>query len=231
MSGTIVLLFASLIFVSSAPKALDTKGYFQSSYDKVSNVRYQAHHDDKNVYLKINTTDNVSILKILRTGLTVYFDSNGKKKKKVSLQYPLPFESDEQSDFRRQMRNDERQQMELSKMLRKIPKEAVFSSHDVKEFIHFGVSKTNIMAELSSPDNEELNYEIIIPISRVSDEGFENTKKLSIGIESGAFEPPAGAMRGGGMPGGAKGAPPGGMNMSEMMTPIQIWFKIEILTQ
>ena len=45
------------------------------------NILYKVSQDDNYVYLNISTTDKKTSMSIIRTGLSVYYDIKGKKKK------------------------------------------------------------------------------------------------------------------------------------------------------
>jgi hypothetical protein len=46
-------------------------------------------NDQDNLHIKFKTADQSSIMKILKQGTHLYFDTQGKKKKNVYLDYPM----------------------------------------------------------------------------------------------------------------------------------------------
>ena len=55
-------------------------------YDSKSDIRYHITNDKENLYIKLNTIEPASIMKIFKTGLTVYFYTKGQKNKNRYIQ-------------------------------------------------------------------------------------------------------------------------------------------------
>lgn len=52
-------------------------------------LQYNITNDSRNIYVCVLTRDDETILRILRAGITVYFDPKGKEGRDISLHYPL----------------------------------------------------------------------------------------------------------------------------------------------
>jgi hypothetical protein len=52
-------------------------------------LQYNVTNDSKNIYVCVMSRDEVTILRILRTGMTIYFDPKGEKNKDIGLHFPL----------------------------------------------------------------------------------------------------------------------------------------------
>jgi len=51
--------------------------------------QYNVTNDDKNIYVCILSRDETTMVRMLRAGMTIYFDPKGNKSKDISLHYPL----------------------------------------------------------------------------------------------------------------------------------------------
>jgi hypothetical protein len=57
-------------------------------------LQYNVTNDDKNMYIAVSSADGNTQLRILRSGMTIYFDPKGKKNKEVSLHFPIQKQPD-----------------------------------------------------------------------------------------------------------------------------------------
>jgi hypothetical protein len=51
--------------------------------------QYSVTNDNRNVYICIQTSNEATVLRMLRSGITVYFDPKGEKNKSISLEFPV----------------------------------------------------------------------------------------------------------------------------------------------
>jgi hypothetical protein len=58
-------------------------------YNDKAKIGYAVSNDKDNLYITMQTGDQMTIMKILRNGLTVWIDTNGKKEMRTSLTYPM----------------------------------------------------------------------------------------------------------------------------------------------
>ncbi|MBD0779949.1 hypothetical protein HPE56_19295 [Maribacter sp. ANRC-HE7] len=86
------------------------------------NILYKVSQDDNYVYLNISTTDTKTSMSIIRTGLTVYYDIKGKKKKDVYVKYPYSTEPRQSRQGSRG--NNDSNTIDLNSMIEKLPAEA-----------------------------------------------------------------------------------------------------------
>jgi hypothetical protein len=54
-----------------------------------SKIRYNVTNDSTHLYLKMDVTDRLTIMKILQTGMRVFLGADGKKKERNELQFPI----------------------------------------------------------------------------------------------------------------------------------------------
>jgi hypothetical protein len=64
-------------------------------------MQYNVTNDDKNLYICVVSNDDNTQLRILRSGMTIYFDPKGKKNKDISLHFPIQKQSDPGSSHTR----------------------------------------------------------------------------------------------------------------------------------
>src|ERR1700744_2576451 len=101
----IPILLAGLVFASCSPN-LAPAGHYQDTTVKVDGfpsewtlplrfsnasytLQYNVTNDDKNLYVCVLSTDDNTQFRILRSGMTLYFDPKGKKNKEISLHFPI----------------------------------------------------------------------------------------------------------------------------------------------
>jgi len=202
---------------STREKTTQTNEYNYS--DPESQIRYQITNDEKNLHIKLNTSDASTIMKVLRTGLKICFDVNGKKNQKVYFQYPLAqkrqFSDQERSNPGNQERskpaNGDQRRFDLNRMIAQIPNEGEFDRNGEKDRILILSTDSDIKASIRALKNEEIIYDLIIPLNRISKAGFSSLSKLSIGIVTEKMATSSmGGGRSGGMGGGGRSGGMGG---------------------
>jgi len=247
-----ILFFAFIVLFLSSCATLPsvsstalskTKTDEYTYYDASSKVHYEISNDADYLHIKLNTADFASINKIVKTGLTIYFDVEGKKDDAISLEYPLANKQKLSSRDKPSLGSTQNRGFELDKMLSQKSKEAVFTHYETREPFLIDFNNSGIEVALSTTKNKEIVYEVRIPFEKIKDEGLASLENLSIGIVSGKMNMPntggakpsgisnggrqgGGGKRGGGMHSG--GNRPAGMDMSSMMTPIKIWVKVNL---
>lgn len=203
---------SSLQLTSSIPEEELKQNQF-SQYDPDSNIQYMVSNDQKNIHIKFKTADQSSIMKIMKQGTHIYFDTEGKKKKKIYLEYPLAQAgSDKRPNQNQNM--GERTRPDMNKMIETLPKEAIFTKHDESELIQFSLIETDIKPSLRLSGESEITYELIIPFHRLAEGGLASIEKLSVGIvtQSPNMQSQGGGQGGAGMGGrGGQGGQRGGM--------------------
>jgi hypothetical protein len=59
------------------------------NYDSKALIAYATSNDKENLYVTVETGDEITQMKLLRTGLTVFIDTSGKKEQVMAIHYPL----------------------------------------------------------------------------------------------------------------------------------------------
>ncbi|WBU89063.1 hypothetical protein [Cellulophaga omnivescoria] len=215
------LKLTTILFLICGLLLAQDKETFTGSED---NVEYKAIFDGKDVYLTLRTEFKETMLSMLHRGYTIYFDTKGKKKKNVSIQYPLKTELPEKGarperDERKENReNSDQKGPDIAKMIENLPKKANYSYFDSSEDFNLDMNNLGIVMNYNYYNTKEkgavLEYHLKIPASKISSET-GNLSKLSIGIVSTKQEQKNNQQKpnismGGRQGGGGQGGPPGG---------------------
>ncbi len=222
------LLLLSGISLAGCTHKLAPAGHFQSSpvvadgipdewsqplrfSNENYTLQYNVTNDSKNIYVCILSRDETTILRMLRTGMTIYFDPKGEKNKDIGLHFPLRKQPDPAS-FR--SRNGE----PITNSNNNGLKEELLGQSDYYgttgfaniENGQFGVTDKKgpfqVGIKLNNQDSL-LVYEAIIPLQNILGAGLNGRspkKAFSVGIVLNASvvgsssRPPAGGGGGGG---------------------------------
>ncbi len=229
-----------------------------SHYDKKSKISYDVYTDEDKIYINIKTSNYYSQVKILRMGLTLWFDTQSKKNKDKGIMFPLnngfkPNKQKTQSTSGTmgagvqsitQLHNNFKL---AEKRIRLI---GIIDENGRKEYT-YKPGSSDINAEITFDSSNRLNYIATIPIKKLFADGSFDNKTFSVGIESGFLDvnkmkqemmssgmQPGQGGRGGGMGGGMKGGgghQGGGHSGSmpqqtELSEPVKIWFSVNMST-
>jgi hypothetical protein len=243
MKHTLVLLilFISSFYISSCSSKMAPEGHYQDtpvvadgnaadwqlplrfSNEKYT-FQYNVTNDNKFLYICILSTDPTTQNRILKDGMTIYFDPKGKKKTDISLAYPTRQVNDRNSynGYRNRNGNPIRPENTDSVKNTLIQQSSFFVT---KGFVNiengqFGIHdrSSHIQVGLKLNDDSLLVYEAVVPINLVNGNlsAKKASKNFSIGIALNAVPGTGGANNnsprpsfgGGGMRGGMMG---GGM--------------------
>jgi len=232
------LLFLSLYASSCSPK-LAPEGHYQEtpviadgntadwqvplrfSNEKYT-FQYNVTNDNTFIYVCVLSTDNATQRRILKDGMTLYFDPKGKKNTGISIAFPVRKDDSEENfnNYRNRNGNPIRPGNEDSLKNSWLLQSNYF---DTKGFVNmdggqYGINdkKSNIQVALKLNNDSVLVYEAIIPIKNIMGTDLtpkEATKNFSVGIalnaapgqgnnNGGGGRPSFGGMRGGMMGGG-----------------------------
>ncbi|WP_299311702.1 hypothetical protein [uncultured Aquimarina sp.] len=182
------LSFVNIITADSiiANRAIDTTTVLSDT------ETYSVYHDNTHVYLTINTIDPKIATSILRQGVTIYFDVKGRKKKNVSITYPIirnqrptKRNEDESRELRRPKEDSSLMRQIDHRLQNDPPQKALYTYYDnIKEFNTFlnndGIS---INIELDKEKNSLL-YSLKIPKLKITNDANINLNKLTIGVKT-----------------------------------------------
>jgi hypothetical protein len=218
------LFFFAVIFLSACTsmnkvESTHEKNLIKNEYtysDPDSQIRYDITNDSKNIHIRLNTADFATISKILRTGLKICFDVNGKKSSKVYFEYPLAQERQPMGEGEGRTRPtgaNSAMGFNLGKMIDQISNEGEFDRNGTKERVLVLSNDSDIKASIRDLSSSEIIYDLVMPISRISKDGIAALSKLSVGIVTGKTENGGGsssAGRSGSGGGGGRGGMGGG---------------------
>jgi len=202
----------------------------QMLFEEKSKFLFLFANDEKNFYVDLVLADRAAIQKVMRFGLTTWFNPEGKHKKAIGIQFPVAPEENSEPSYKREKGGD-RKEMMLALMDRKNQEmvlvgfggkgerkiidpqtDSVF--HGRVEMMEGGKMKVSLVFPL-----EKLGRSIIESVNLPFSAGFE-TGYLDLtrqgGMSTGGGQQPGGGHQGGppggGMPpgGGHQGGPPGG---------------------
>ena len=263
MNKLILIIIVLLSSCTSLNKVVSThkmnmKSNEYAYSDPDSKIRYDISNDNKNLYIRLNTADYPTISKILMTGLKVCFDLNGKKSAKFFFEYPIPQERQSQGQRRVRPAAGEAAGFNLNRLVEQISHEGEFDRNGVKERVVLVSTDSDVKATIRTINNNEIVYDLTMPLNRISKDGISALSKLSVGIVAGKDETSSsggaragagggggrsggmgggggrsgggrGGMGGGGRSGGSGGeGGGGGANRSFMSQPVDFWFKLEL---
>ncbi len=236
-SGKIVALSCLFLVMGSYAQ--------EQSINLEDNITYNSYMDANNIYVQLSTADQPTMFAMLHSGFHVYFDVKGKKKKKVSVQYPLEMEAPQRGQGgnkrgegnRAEGGGEDPKEPNMLALLEAMPKKANYISLDYEEEFRLDLNKLGIGISFSyNEEAKSLAYELKMPKQNIAKEGTDFSK-LSIGVvtpkmerdteNSGSNISFGSGGRGGGFRGGGQGGPPQRDQRPEKVT-IDFWFKADL---
>jgi len=189
-----------------------------TSFDKKSNVSYGVANDTTHLYIQAIFRERENLMKIMRGGLNVYFDPEGKKKKK----YQLKIEKAEvqlteyEMMIRKGNSNLSNPQQNMPATIDIMFNKVTWDKNGDKFVFYRNMQKEPLAINLGPNKQNELMLEIKMPLSELPISSDQNL--FSIGIESGSVtngsmsgqRPNSGMSGGGSRGGGGRGGGRGG---------------------
>jgi hypothetical protein len=239
-----VFIFVGMLMLASCSKmpVYKSKSYNQQTtnespnsiadnFDKKANVRYGFANDNSHFYIQAEFSDRESLMKIMRGGLIVYFDPNGKKGK----DYQLKIEKSDQqlneytmlSNQRQNSGNGDRQgeRQNMPSTIAAVLSKVTWDKNGKELVFYNKMQKEPILVELLPAAQDQLTLSIKMPLSEIPLSANNSTFSLGIatgkdnmkgmsgnqpGGGGGGMGGPGGGMGGGSGPGGGMGGPGGG---------------------
>ncbi len=156
------------------------------------NVTYKVTQDANNIHLKISTSDEKTMLSMVRLGVTVFFDIKGKKKQKVYVTYPS--EAMASKTERRNREEITQMDIESEEKSGNIFKEILENDYSQKaEYIYFDdreefnihLNTVNIEVAFNyDPITKSLVYSLTIPKNKINKDNRKDLSKLTIGVKT-----------------------------------------------
>lgn len=206
----------------------------EQAMPREDNIGYAARMEGEYLYVTLNTEDHSIMRSMLRRGFYVYFDTKGKKKKNVHVNYPRATEEGVRAEkpnkeYRgqrgqggqgrpgqegEQEEGVEKRRPDFTGMIAKLPREATYQYFDTTSDFNLDINNLDIdIAYSYNSEVDMLQYELKIPKHKIAEEGTDFSK-LSIGIvaikNDKEREKPNVSLGGGGRGNGAGGQRGGG---------------------
>ena len=229
--------------VSKSSDEIENKDHL-GILDIKSRLLYLVENDSENIYLSIKTDYRPTQMRIMRNGVKIYIDKDGKKKKDTFLHYPTGQQNIKSN--RSSYGPGEDKEFDLNRILLSMP--AFGNWHDYEEDVSIsdGENKNGIEVDVSVIEEDVLYYIAKIPLELI---GYIDSSIPSIGLHIAGIEGQklgSGGMQRSAQQGGGKGGGRGGMSgggrsgggmqgqrsggnmeqMNEMSKPIDIWFRL-----
>ncbi|MFC6268460.1 hypothetical protein [Frigoriflavimonas asaccharolytica] len=141
---------------------------------------YKISQEDNYVHLNISTKDKMSAMSILKNGLTIYYDLDGKKQKDVSIKYP---NNNTIRQFQEGNILNVANDIDLNSIIEQLPAEAEYGYHDIKRTFNKDFNGFDIFIDLIYNDSNQLfEFSVTIPKDKISSQDNTDFSKLSIGV-------------------------------------------------
>jgi hypothetical protein len=212
--------------------------------------QYNITNDNRNIYICILSREDLTQLRILRAGMSIFFDPKGEKNKAISISFPIKKQPDPEN-YRSRNGNP------IPGGDNKSKKEQLLLQSDYYNttgFLNIENGQYNLLDQKNSiqvamklnNDDSLLVYEAIVPIKNIvgSDLGpGKEIKNFSVGIVlngvaarggsgGNGSRPSFGGMRGGGMRGGGMGGGRGyGSGTSPAVKEEAAWYTFRPLSK
>lgn len=183
-------------------------------------AQYNVTNDNENIYISLQTHDEITALKILRAGVNIYIDPTTKESKTIDLSFPLPAPTSLYSGNQSQSKGaGQPDKSELRKSL--LLQANVFKIsgfQNIENRLYDKTDQSKIKIGLKSGEDNSLSYEAIIPLKYIygtTEQLNSKAHNLSVGIVINAMQANrehanSSGYNGGGMHGGGMGG--GGMH-------------------
>lgn len=227
-----------------------TESTISEKYDSDAKLGYTISKDETNLYVKLSTLDTPNQIKILNNGITIYFDSEGKKEEHTFVHFPMTKESRSRPDFEA-LKNDKKSF--IGTQISTLSDDIQISINGKVTQINKKLNSENISVSIDT-DGEELVYQLKLPLSKLT---FVEGQLPSLGISIEGIQRPSSAQgnpsggrpagvgggrpsgTGGGRPAGVGGGRPGGGGrpsgsttqqspFASLSSDIDIWLLLEI---
>lgn len=227
LAATLLLAGCTKVTLVNSPREKEGISLFENAhYDAESKIRYMVSNDDRLVYLRFDTDNPSTIMRIRNHGAIVRFDVNGKKKGSHSLRYPVytnltpdPSGVGDPSQSGASIRAN----------LFPPATTAVWTAGEVNTNVDLGLNEQGFVCKAALDDKDVLEYLVGVPFKLLGGTKPEDFVKMNMALEipapgganksSGSTTDPSMSMPGS-MNNGMNGGAPGGMNPNSMSGPL-----------
>jgi hypothetical protein len=226
----------------------------QMQLEAKSQFLFMISNDEKNLYVELIVADRAAMQKIMRYGLTTWFNPEAKHKKALGIEFPVNMEGKEEPDFRSNKSGD-RKDMRSAMMASKNQEMVLIGFGEKGERKVINPSNDDgFRGKVEMMEGGRLRVSIVVPLDKLQRADIASlANPISLGFEtgymdvtgqgtpSGGGQPSGGGGYGGGMYGGGPGggAPGGGApgstggssdqqqrpDISQLASPSRLWIK------
>lgn len=216
-------------------------------FDKKNNIRYGVAKNDTNFFFTATLSDRTNYPRIMRGGLNLYFDPQGKRSKKYVLKIERSPDQLSRQNLQGRQTPDPSMQGNMAAAINGALKKVTWDANGEVFTFFRSPHMYAIEVKFTSNNSNELVLELLMPLKEIPVAGDEI---FSIGLEPGSSAPPMrgsgsisghsstgrGRGSGGGMGGRSGGGGHGGQMKSMQQHPtgtsssaaISSWFKITL---
>lgn len=156
-------------------------------YDADSKIRYNLENDEKNLYFSFDVMDQLTVQKILTTGLRVFVDPTAKNKQRNEIQFPIYSDKvpiSELAEYGSQY--DQSMLLGKERLDQMIPTDGYLKLGGESFPIFNRVETKGFTVKLEFDSTRSLVYRAVIPLEKIG----ATSDILSLGIETGGYEMP-----------------------------------------
>jgi len=196
----------------------------QMQFNEKSQFLFFISNDEENLYVDIIQADKAAVQKIMRFGLTTWFNPEGKHKKGIGIQFPVAAEENSEPSFKREKGGD-RKEMMLAMMARKNQEMVLigFGGKGEQKVIDPRID-SSFHGQVKMMEGGRIHVSLVLPLEKLGRGNIETLNyPFSVGFETGYLDlnregmtagagqgQGGGEMHGGGGMYGGGGPPPGG---------------------
>ncbi|MCB0754230.1 MAG: hypothetical protein H6603_05665 [Flavobacteriales bacterium] len=156
-------------------------------YDAESKIRYNIENDSTNLYFSFDVMDQLTIQKILTTGLRVFVDGTAKNKQKNEVQFPIYADKVPVSELQEYgTQYDQSMQLGKQTLDEMIPADGYLKLGSETSSIFNHMESKGVRVDLEFDNSRSLVYRVKIPLKYFQSE----SDIVSVGIETGGYELP-----------------------------------------
>lgn len=156
-------------------------------YDPDSKIRYNIENDSTNLYFSFDVMDQLTIQKILTTGLRVFVDGTAKNKQKNEVQFPIYADKVPVSELQEYgTQYDQSMQLGKQTLDQMIPADGFLKLGETTSALFNHSENKGVLLNLQFDDSRALVYRLKLPLEYFKDE----SDIVSVGIETGGYELP-----------------------------------------
>lgn len=200
----------------------------QMQFNEKSQFLFMVANDEKNLYVDLMVADRAAVQKILKYGLTTWFNPEAKHKKALGIEFPVTSEGMSEPPYMREKGGGDRKEMRMAIMASKNQEMTLIGFDGTKErrSVNPG-NDASFQGKVDMMEGGKLHVSLVLPLEKLGRGNPEALNEpISLGFETGYMDltrqggmpsgggPESGGgghgggMYGGGMPGG--GPPPQG---------------------